>query len=95
MINPNMRFFNYLTYEGKDDYGQPVLSNQVKGQIKMSIYATSKDVQDNINYYNAQYMGLTHADVDDTYVIIYGEERLKVLYVVPVGRFKQVFMAKQ
>ena len=40
-------------------------------------------------------MGLTHADVDDTYVIIYGEERLKVLYVVPIGRLKQVFMAKQ
>ena len=53
MINPNMRFFDYLTYEGKDDYGQPVLSNGVKGQIKMSIYATSKAVQDNINYYNA------------------------------------------
>ena len=58
----------------------------------MAINLTSQSVQDNINYKDANYMGLTHAKVDDTYIIQYGEERLKVLYVNPFGRLNQVFM---
>lgn len=60
----------------------------------MSINLTSQSVQDNINYSGANYMGLTYAKVDDTYIIEFGEERLKVLYVNPLGRLNQVFMKK-
>ena len=60
----------------------------------MAINITSQSVQDNINYKDSQYVGLTHAKVDDTYVIEYGDERLKVLYVNPTGRFNQVFMSR-
>ena len=96
MINADMRPYNYFTLGTKDEYGQFPLPGPdaiPEGQIKMAINITSQIVQDNINYKDSQYIGLTHAKVDDTYIIQYGEERLKVLYVNPKGRLKQVFMA--
>lgn len=93
MINAAMRSYTYFTFGTENEYGQAQLSSEPKGQIKMTINLTSQSVQDNINYMNAQYVGLTHADIDDTYVIQFGDEKLKVLYVNPFGRLKQVFMA--
>ena len=94
MINADMRLYDYFTIGDSNGYGQPTISEDVKGQIKMAIYITSQSVQDNVNYLDAQYVGLTHANVDDTYIIQYGEERLKVLYINPTGRLKQVFLKK-
>ena len=93
MINADMRLYNYFTLGEQDEYGQQVISNEPVGQVKMAINISSQAVQDNINYTGATYVGLTHAKVDDTYVIEYGEERLKVLYVNNKGRLNQVFMA--
>ena len=92
MINAMMRLYNYSTIGSIDEYGQEVIDNEVKGQVKMAINLTSQTVQDNINYKDAQYIGLTHAAIDDTYIIHFGDERLKVLYVNPFGRYKQVFL---
>ena len=94
MITVDMRLYDYYLYEGKDAYGFPQLSEEPKGQIKMTINITSQSVQENINYSGASYIGLTHSLLDDSYVIQYGEEKLKVLYVNPKGRLKQVFLAK-
>lgn len=94
MINANMRLYNYFTLGDKDEYGQAQLSTEPVGQIKMSINLTSTTIQDNINFKDAAYIGLTHAKVDDTYVIQFGDERLKVLYVNPTGRLNQVFMVQ-
>lgn len=94
MINSNMRYYDYFTFGEKNEYGQQKLSTNPVGTIKTSINITSQSVQDNINYTGSQYIGLTFAEVDDTYVIQYGEKRLKVLYVNPAGRYKQVFMAE-
>ena len=100
MINANMREYNYFLYNSdtdaygqktliKDDNGEPV----IQGTIKMSIDNTTTAIQDNINYQNAQYIGLTmNKNISDHYVIQYGEEQLKVLYVVPKGRYRQVFL---
>ena len=96
MINTNMRFYDFFTLGTKDEYGQhtlPGIDAIPEGSIKMAINITSQSVQDNINYKDSQYIGLTYAEVDDTYIIQYGTERLKVLYVNPLGRMKQVFMA--
>lgn len=92
MINANMRHYDYYTYGEKDSYGQSKLSEQVQGSIKMAINITSQSIQENINYKGCNYMGLTCEDVNDTYVIQYNDEKLKVLYVNPMGRYKQVFM---
>ena len=94
MINADMRLYDYFLYDGKDAYGSPVLSDAPRGQIKMAINITSQSIQDNINYSGASYMGLTYSLLDDSYVIQYGEEKLKVLYVNTKGRLNQVFMAK-
>lgn len=94
MINADMRSYDYFTFGDNNGYGQPTLSEEVKGQVKMAINISSQSIQDNVNYKDAQYVGLTHANVDDTYVIQYGEERLKVLYVNPKGRYKQVYLKK-
>ena len=60
----------------------------------MAINISSQSTQENVNYKDCQYIGLTHADINDTYIIQYGDERLKVLYINPMGRYKQVFMVK-
>lgn len=93
MINADMREYNYYTFGDSDDYGQPALSQDVQGVIKIAIYETSQAIQDNIRYKNASYCGLTHdSKVNDTYVIEFENKRLKVLYVQNKGRFKQVFL---
>ena len=95
MIAADMRSYPFYTYGSKDGYGQPVLSAEPQGAVKLSVFVTSQSVQDNVLYKDAQYMALTHdSGVNDTYVIQYGEERLKVLYVQPHGRYKQVFMQR-
>lgn len=97
MINTDMKLYNYFTLGADNGYGQPAIPTEdavPEGTVKMAINITSQNVQDNVNYSGAQYIGLTHANVDDTYIIQYENERLKVLYVNPKGRLKQVFMKK-
>ena len=95
MINSAMGIYDYYTYGAANEYGQPQLSESVQGSIKIAIYTTSQSIQDNINYKDASYIGLTYSKtIDDTYCIQYGKEKLKVLYVNPVGRFVQVFLKK-
>lgn len=100
MINAQMREYNYFLYSSepdvygqttliKDDNGEPV----IQGTVKMAINNSSTAIQDNIQYKDATYIGLTlNKSIDDTYVIQYGDERLKVLYVTPQGRYRQVFL---
>lgn len=92
MISTDMRNYEYYLYGERDSYGQSTLSTEAKGLIKMAIYTTSQGVQDNINYQNAQYLGLTHENISDKYVIAYGDKKLKVLYIQPKGKLKQVYM---
>lgn len=92
MINADMRLYNYFTFGELDSYGQPQLSQDVKGSIRMAINISSQSVQDNINYKDCAYVGLTHSLLDDSYVIQYGDKKLKVLYVNPKGRLTQVFL---
>lgn len=92
MISSDMRIYTYSTLGGNDAYGQPQIAPSV-GEIKMAINIISQTIGDNIKYKDATYIGLTQAYVDDTYIIDYENEKLKVLYVNPKGRYKQVFMA--
>jgi len=92
MINTDMRFYDYYLYDNISSYGQPQLSNQVRGSIKMAINSISNSVTEDVRYKDATYLGLTNDWLDDTYVIGYGAEKLKVLYVMPKGRLKQVWM---
>lgn len=95
MINTDMRVYNYFTFGEKNAYGQPTLSTSPSGTLKIAIFTTSQTVQDNILYTNASYVGLTHdTNVNDTFVIEYEGKKLKVLYIQPKGRYKQVFMEK-
>jgi len=92
MINADARRYEYLLYGDKNAYGQPILSEEVQGSVLMSIYTSSQNVQDNINYKDCSYVGLTTEPINDKYVVLYGNEKLKVLYVNSQGRFKQVFL---
>lgn len=93
MIN-NMRTYNYYLYKDQDEYGQQTLTESAQGSIKMNIHLTTESTQDNINYTNASYMGLTMAYIDNTFAIAYGDKMLKVLTVNAQGRYKQVFMSE-
>lgn len=95
MINADMRLYNYFTIGEANEYGQvtmPAKDAKPVGQIKIAINTTSQATQDNVNYKDCNYIGLTKAEVKDTYVIEYGKERLKVLYVNPKGIYKQVYL---
>lgn len=94
MINSQIRNYDYCIYGELDAYGQPALSDK-KGTVKMAINVLSKRIEDNVLYAQAEYIGLTSdAQINDKYVIAYDSEKLKVLYVYPYGRLKQVFMAR-
>ena len=96
MISTDVRTYNYLAIGDKDEYGQPIASTEVKGSIKMAIYISSQTVQDNINYQDCSYIGLTtDKSVNDKMVVLYGSEKLKVQYVNPRGRYYQVFLKRQ
>ena len=95
MINAKMRYYDYLTIGASNAYGQPQIpsiNDAPVGQIKMFLSISSQSVQDNVNYKDCNYIGLTQAEVNDTYIIKNGKELLKVLYVNPMGRLKQVFL---
>lgn len=95
MINTDMHTYEYYTYSGSDTYGQPQLSETPQGSIKIAINITTQSIQDNILYQDCSYIGLTmDSSVKDTFVIQYGDEKLKVLYVNPKGRYKQVFLKR-
>ena len=95
MINTDMHLYDYYTFGNDDGYGQPQLSTEPEGQIKMAINITSQSIQDNILYKDCSYIGLTQdANIDDTYVISYDNGKLKVLYINPKGRYKQVFLGE-
>ena len=93
-----MREYDYYTYGAANEYGQRQQTAEKQGTIKMAISITSQSIQDNVLYKNAEYMGLTHdTEVNDTYVIEYGKERLKVLYIAPQtakNGFTRAFMAR-
>ena len=96
MINTDMRNYDYFIVGSMDAYGQTAIpqagKETIKGKIKIAINTISQSIQDNIRYKDATYIGLTHAKIDDTYVIKHGNERLKVLYVNPKGKYNQVFL---
>ncbi len=96
MIATNMTTYNYFTLGDKNGYGQPTISEEPQGTIKMAIYLSSQSAQDNINYQDCNYVGLTmDKSVNDKMVIQYGDEKLKVLYVNSAGRYIQAFLKKQ
>lgn len=95
MINADMRSYNYYTFGEKNKYGERVLNEEVQGLIKISINNITQAIVDNVNYKQATYLGLTRdTKVDSTYVIDYEGTKLKVLYVNPKGRLKQVYMSE-
>ena len=90
-----MRHYNFFTLGAKNAYGQatmPAKDAAPEGTIKMAINNTSTTIQDSIKYKDCSYMGLTQAKVDDTYIIEFNGERLKVQYTNSFGRYTQVFM---
>ena len=94
MINRQMKSYSYYTLGTNDEYGQPQ-ETKADDTIKMAINFVTESIQENPLYSGAQYTGLTlNKNIDANYIIQYGEEKLKVLYVNKVGRYKQAFMAR-
>lgn len=95
MINATMRTYDYYTLNGKDEYGQEVLTENIQGKVKLAIYTLSNTIGTNIKYKDSTYIALTqNKAINDSYVIQYGEEKLKVQYVIPTGRYYQVFLGE-
>ena len=95
MINANLRDYNYFTFGAKNEYGQAELTEEVQGTINAAIYTLSTTIGNTVKYKDATYILLTKDNsINDTFVIQYGEEKLKVLYIIPSGRFTQAFLSE-
>lgn len=102
MINADMREYPYYLYGEPDEYGQTnIIKDEngepvVQGTVQMAIYTTSQSIQDNINYQNATYLGLSLSNIFTDKFIIgtkgLSSDYLKVLYTNPQGRYTQVFL---
>lgn len=93
MIGTKMVSYKFYKYSVENAYGQLTLDTEPTGEVKIAIFTTSQSIQDNINYKDANYLGLTFSTLlDDKCVIQYGDRKLKVLYVNPEARVKQVFL---
>lgn len=93
MITTDIRAYDFYTLGEEDEYGQSVVSAEPSGTVRMVFFISSQNIQDNINYKDCNYIGLTmDKSVNDKMVIQVGDERLKVQYVNPKGRFIQVFL---
>lgn len=99
MINSDMRDYNYYLLGAENSYGQAALIKDeneepiIQGQIKMNINSITQSILDTIRYSDVTYLGLTHdSNINDTYIIQYGAEKLKVKYINTKGRYTQVFM---
>ena len=75
MITCDAREYDYYKYGASDEYGQNTVPTKPTGKIKMSIYISAKNTQDNILYEGATYLGITHdKSVDSDYIIAYNNE---------------------
>lgn len=93
MINADMREYGYYLYGDQDAYGQVTLSTEIKGTVKLSIYPITQALADNIKYSGCSYVGLSFdTDINDTFVVQFHQEKLKVQYVNTFGRYRQVFL---
>lgn len=93
MLNAQFHLYNFFTLGDLDEYGQEKLNPEEAGVIKIAINTLSQTVTDNILYEKCEYIGLTlDKAVNESYVIQYGNTKLKVKYVNPIGRYTQVFL---
>lgn len=93
MIQSNMKLYNYYVLNELDDYGTNQASEEVKGQVKLSIFLQTKQLSDNSIYKDTQFTALTNdKDINEKYLIEYNEKLLKVLYINDLGRYRQVYL---
>lgn len=95
MITSQMRSYNYYMITNKiDEYGQPQ-TIEAEGVVKMAINFVNEQITENALYSSAEFIGLTlNKEVNDKYIIRYGNEKLKVIYSNPNGRYNQVFLTR-
>ena len=96
MITAQMKKYEYFAYsDSVNEYGENELQTQSRGTVKMAINAISDSIVDNPLYKDATYIGLTfNFNLNDSNIIAYGKEKLKVLYVKPFGRYNQVYLGR-
>lgn len=94
MVNNDYKLYSYSALGTNDEYGQEVLSEPI-GTIKMAIYLNNQAVNGSVLYSGAEYIGLTKSkEINDTWVIHNGADKLKVLYVNTQGKLTQVAMVR-
>ena len=96
-IQAEIKSYPFAEYAAsRNQYGELVFpSFSTSGtSINMAIFLNNQATNNSINYIECDYIGLTKETVDDTCVVKYGNEYLKVKYVNPIGRYNQVALVK-
>ena len=95
MIATKMREYKYFRYVGEDEYGQAKLSDKPIGTVKVAIYLISEQPDGTIKFCKGMYQGVTlDKEIDDTYVIKYGKQLLKVTSVTPSNLYRIVYLTR-
>ena len=68
--------------------------NELVREIKMAIYLSNQATNQNINYVEADYIGLTKEPIETNALIQYENKKLKVKYINPQGRYYVVALVK-
>lgn len=93
-MEQNKRYYTYQRYGANDAYGQPTLL-PTSYSVKMAISGISQQINGNILYPEASYIGFTNNNaIDDNCVVNYGAHKLKVLYVNKTRNYNLVYMQK-
>ena len=93
MINAQMTEYKYYPMK-ENEYGEAIIDEGSFGTILIAINLINQAISDNPLYTNATYIGITfNKEISDKHIVKYGNQKLKVLYVNPIGRYKQVYMA--
>ena len=94
MITTTFNDYDYYTYSSaQNEYGEKTVMSTKAGTVSIAIYLYTQNIVSNIKYKDAQYIGLTEsAALTESCVVACGDKRLKVLYINPVGRWRQGYM---
>ena len=96
MIQRELKPYTVLTYDDElDDYGQPRQGTPTERTVEMVVKLFSNQIVENPLFNDVELIGITKDQtINDSNKIIIGGKTYDVVYVVPSGRYCQIFLRR-
>lgn len=94
MIQRELKPYTVLSYAaGLDDYGQPRQGEPTERTVEMVIKLYSNAIENNPLFNDVELIGITKDQtITDSNRIVVGAKTYDVVYVIPSGKYLQVFL---